>query len=90
MAMLAIDSAERPNFVELEEHLSKMLDLGGSMNLNSQSMTESELQTSTTHKSIRRSMLGVNNLPPPGLRPLEEEHDEPSSLPDEECSTVAA
>ena len=82
MMMLAIDPAERPNFIEVEDHLSKLLDLSGSVNLQSQSMTESELQTSTTQKSIRRSMLGANN-PPQGLRPMEEEHDEPHSFPDE-------
>jgi|JI61114C2RNA_FD_contig_21_13005977_length_474_multi_3_in_0_out_0_2 hypothetical protein len=71
MMMLAIDPAERPSFVEVEDHLSKLLDLGGSMSMQSQSMTESELQTSTTQKSIRRSTLGANN-PPPGLRPMEE------------------
>jgi len=31
MMMLAVDPAERPNFLELEEHLSKLIDLGGSV-----------------------------------------------------------
>lgn len=69
--MLTVEPSERPNFLEIEEHLSKLLDLGDSINMQSSSMLESELQTSTTHKSIRRSMLGANP-PPPGLRSLEE------------------